>query len=595
MASRLQEFGDRLQHAWAGASQPKRLAIAGAGAMGLAVLYGIWAWANHTDYAVVYSGLSPQTGGAVIAVLQKEGTPFRLEQGGSTVEVPAADAAQVRLTLAEQGLPTQASSALWKHLQNEKLGTSSFVEHTTYLRALEASLGRDIESIHGVEKASVNLALPEHTPFLETMPKAKAGVTLYLMPGVTLSSQQVFGITHLVASSIPGLSSADVTVVDQNGHALTAKTHGANASRILHLQNSVEAHYRKQILALLAPLVGGAQNIRVVVDARLDLAKGQRSSVTYGVGHVVTAALLSAHRKGNLDGGSFGIPGALSNQPPGAPLAPLTAPISSAPTALTLSEIKAMIPASQKSDQHFRYVIDKTVAFQKDAPWRLRDLSVSVLVNGTVLPSTTKATPVTAPTASTTSTKGAAPSAKKKVTTISSMQAFTAQDLQSMQKMVSNSIHASAQNGMVDVQAMPFRATQIVHRAWWQQLSPWRIWHAIEWLLFALVALLLLRKPIREITQGLSKRRGSEAVSHNATVVTQSTISEEHISEEQRNGAVTTPRVLNDDGALLDFSGVGEGRLAENMETIKTLIRSDSTRALQVVREWIGDLGEGES
>lgn len=554
--------------------------------MGLAALLGIWAWVNHTDYAVVYSGLNPQTGGAVIALLQKEGTPFRLKQGGSTVEVPAADAAQVRLTLAEQGLPTQASSALWKHLQNEKLGTSSFVEHTTYLRALEASLGRDIESIHGVEKASVNLALPEHTPFLETMPKAKAGVTLRLMPGVTLSNQQVFGIAHLVASSIPGLSSADVTVVDQNGHALTAKTHGANASRILHLQNSVEAHYRKQILALLAPLVGGARNVRVVVDARLDLAKGQRSAVTYGVGHVVTAALLSTHRKGDLDGGSFGIPGALSNQPPGAPLAPLTAPISSAPTALTLSEIKAMIPASQKNDQHFRYVLDKTVAFKKDAPWRLRDLSVSVLVNGTVLPSTATATSVVAPTASTLSIKGAI-ATKKTVSSISSMQIFTARDLQSMQKMVDNSIHASAQNGTVDVEAMPFRAAPTTHRAWWQQLSPWRIWHAIEWFLFALVALLLLRKPIRELMQGLSKRRGPETVSHAA-------VAQGPVSEDQRHGAGTTPQVLNDDGAVLDFSGVGEGRLAENMETIKALIRNDSTRALQVVREWIGDLGEGE-
>ncbi|WCE93812.1 flagellar basal-body MS-ring/collar protein FliF [Acidithiobacillus ferriphilus] len=586
MASRLQEISDRLQHTWAEASQSKRLVIAGTGAMGLAALLGIWAWVNHTDYAVVYSGLNPQTGGAVIALLQKEGTPFRLKQGGSTVEVPAADAAQVRLTLAEQGLPTQASSALWKHLQNEKLGTSSFVEHTTYLRALEASLGRDIESIHGVEKASVNLALPEHTPFLETMPKAKAGVTLRLMPGVTLSNQQVFGIAHLVASSIPGLSSADVTVVDQNGHALTAKTHGANASRILHLQNSVEAHYRKQILALLAPLVGGARNVRVVVDARLDLAKGQRSAVTYGVGHVVTAALLSTHRKGDLDGGSFGIPGALSNQPPGAPLAPLTAPISSAPTALTLSEIKAMIPASQKNDQHFRYVLDKTVAFKKDAPWRLRDLSVSVLVNGTVLPSTATATSVVAPTASTLSIKGAI-ATKKTVSSISSMQIFTARDLQSMQKMVDNSIHASAQNGTVDVEAMPFRAAPTTHRAWWQQLSPWRIWHAIEWFLFALVALLLLRKPIRELMQGLSKRRGPETVSHAA-------VAQGPVSEDQRHGAGTTPQVLNDDGAVLDFSGVGEGRLAENMETIKALIRNDSTRALQVVREWIGDLGEGE-
>ncbi len=588
---KLQETGDRLWRAWSEASQLKRLVIAGAGAMGFAILFGVWIWANHTNYAVVYSGLSPQTGGAVIAVLQKEGTPFRLEQGGSIIEVPAADAAQVRLTLAEQGLPTQASNALWKNLQDEKLGTSSFVEHTTYLRALEASLGRDIESIHGVEKASVNLALPDHTPFLETMPKAKAGVTLQLMPGVTLSTQQVFGITHLVASSIPGLSSADVTVVDQNGHALTAKTHGANASRILHLQNSVEAHYRKQILALLAPLVGGTQNIRVIVDARLDLAKGQRSSVTYGVGHVVTAALLSAHRKGNMNGGAFGIPGALSNQPPGAPQAPLTAPAGSAPAAMTLSEIKAMIPTSEKSDQHFHYVLDKTVAFQKDAPWRLRDLSVSVLVNGTVLPSASNVTPVAAPTASTDSAKGVVSPVKKPSVTISNMQTFTTQDLQSMQKMVIDSIHASAQHGVVDVQAMPFRVTQAAHLAWWRRISPWRVWHAIEWFLFALVAILVLRKSIREIMHGVSKRLRSEVSSQHAT-----TAAQDGTIEEQRNDtSATVSSVLNDDGALLDVSGVGEGRLAENMETIRTLIRSDSNRALQVIREWIGDLGEGES
>ncbi|MHB1706477.1 MAG: flagellar basal-body MS-ring/collar protein FliF, partial [Acidithiobacillus sp.] len=174
------------------------------GAAILPIAFGAWEWSHSTRYAVVYSGLSPRVGGSVIAALQKDNVPFILKDDGNLIEVPQSDAARVRLQLAEQGLPAQASSALWNQLQNEKLGTSSFVEHTTYLRALESGLARDIQSIHGVESASVNLAIPRHTPFLERMPIPKAAVTVRLTPGITLTQEQVFGITHLVASSVPG-------------------------------------------------------------------------------------------------------------------------------------------------------------------------------------------------------------------------------------------------------------------------------------------------------------------------------------------------------------------------------------------------------
>lgn len=585
----LTEWRARTMNWWSGLPQQKKLMTLGAVAATAPLLFGLWTWSHATSYAVVYSGLSPRVGGSVIAALQKENVPFRLKDAGNLIEVPKADAAQVRLQLAEQGLPAQASSALWSQLQNEKLGTSSFVEHTTYLRALESGLARDIQAIHGVVGATVNLAIPRHTPFLERMPIPKAAVTVRLAPGVSLTQQQVFGITHLVASSVPGLHAADVTVVDQSGRALTAKATGSAASSILRLQRSVENAYRKQIIDMLSPLVGGAGNLRVVVDANIDLSRHQESSITYGMGHVVTAAVLSSADKGGMSSGAFGIPGALSNQPPGAPQAPVTAGTSSTP-ALTLAEIKAMMPASSKNQRHFRYVLDKTVGFRKDAPWRLRALSVSVLVNGREISAVPAvASKVTTPVASAASAKKAAPGTPHRAVAPSIL-TFTPKTMTDLQNMVSNAIHASAPQGTVNVTAMPFKQPPPPARpAWWQRLSPWAIWDRLQWFVFGLIALFLLRKPLL----GLASARKAAVIAAE-TAVKQGVDTEASLTQTMA-GEMTKTSTLSDGGAVLNLAGVSEGHLEDNMNIIKDLIRSDTTRAVEVIREWIGNPGEGEA
>ena len=583
----------RARQWWSGRTQQQKLLMLGGGALAVALAFGGWELSQQTDYAVVYSGLSPRMGGNIIAALQKDNVPFRLLNNGDLIEVPKADAARVRLQLAEQGLPARATSTLWNQLQNEKLGTSSFVEHTTYLRALESGLARDIQSVHGVESASVNLAIPRHTPFLERMPVPKAAVTLHVMPGVTLSHEQVFGITHLVASSVPGLHASQVTVVDQSGQALTAKATGSQSSTVLRLQHSVERSYKKQVVALLSPLVGGTKNLRVIVDANIDLSHHQESSITYGMGHVVTAAVQSSADRGNMAATAFGIPGALSNQPPGAPSAPITAGATSTAPKMTLAEIKAMMPRSSKDQQHFHYVLDKTVGFRKGAPWRLRTLSISVLVNGKEVAVNPPASAV-APAVSVGNGK---PAVHKAATSkavlakpVSTGAEFTPQIMATLKGMVANAIHASAPNGTIDIAAIPFQTlAPPPPLPWWQKISPWAVWHQVEWFLLGLIALLMFRRAIK----GLLPNR--------AEVPTAQPMKPEETTGSA--GAATTGAEASsglpmassaEGGTLLNLDGVSEGRLEDNMNIIKNLIRSDTARAVEVVREWIGNLGEGE-
>jgi len=595
LLSRSDDLRVRARQWWSSRTQQHKLLILVGGAFALALAFGGWELSQRTDYAIVYSGLSPRVGGNVIAALQKDNVPFRLLNNGDLIEVPKADAARVRLQLAEQGLPARASSTLWNQLQNEKLGTSSFVEHTTYLRALESGLARDIRSIHGVESASVNLAIPRHTPFLERMPVPKAAVTLRLTPGMVLSHEQVFGITHLVASSVPGLHASQVTVVDQSGQALTAKATGSESSTVLRLQRSVERSYQKQVVALLSPLVGGVQNLRVVVDANIDLSHRQESSITYGMGHVVTAAVQSSADKGNMSNTAFGIPGALSNQPPGTPSAPITASATSGAPRLTLAEIKAMMPRSSKNQQRFHYVLDKTVGFRKGAPWRLRTLSISVLVNG-------KEVAVNPPSASAVAStvsiaKGKTAVSKTAVSrTVLAKPAptgaeFTPQIMATLKGMVSNAIHASAPQGTIDIAAIPFQTlAPPPPLSWWQKISPWAVWHQVEWFLLGLIALFLFRRSMKSL---LSHRTD---VSTGQPLKPKETPGADTSASPGAEASSGLPMVSDaEGGTLLNLTGVSEGRLEDNMNIIKNLIRSDTARAVEVVREWIGNPGEGES
>ncbi len=57
-----------------------------------------------------------------------------------------------------------------------------------------------------------------------------ASVLVDLTDGTELSSSQVQGIAHLVASSVPSLDASNVTVVDNNGNVLSAPGVDASAS-----------------------------------------------------------------------------------------------------------------------------------------------------------------------------------------------------------------------------------------------------------------------------------------------------------------------------------------------------------------------------
>jgi len=346
---------------------------AAAATIAAVVVAGLWAVGGDSGYGVLFAGLAPDEGGRAIDELQKLNLPFRVADGGREILVPNSEIGRTRLTLAARGVPKKSNDA-WSLFDNASLGVSPFAEQARYLRGLEDSLSKTVGDINGVAAAKVTLAVPQRTAFLETQPKPTASVMLRLSPGVSLSRAQLDGIVHLVASGVPGLEPAGVSIVDENGRILTRDdaNQSAQIPEQLSVVRDIDQRYQMLIEGLLAPAVG-RENLRVIVDADVDFSQAKRSSVIYGQGHTLSQDQSS--REQSSDAQPTGVPGALSNQPPNAPNVPLTVRPGND------QNPRPAAPVNKDSHAVVNYDIDKTIEMTEGMPWHVNAISAAILVN----------------------------------------------------------------------------------------------------------------------------------------------------------------------------------------------------------------------
>jgi flagellar M-ring protein FliF len=321
----------------------------------------------------------------VIAALQQLNVPYKTE-GTSTILVPMDEVYQARLKLASQGLP-KGSVVGFELMEGQKLGVSQFVEQVNYQRALEGELTRSIQSLAAVQGARVHLAIPRPSVFLRDQQRPSASVLLNLGGGRRLDPSQVSGIVHLVASSVPDLPVQNVTVIDQNGNLLGGSETGLSKAGLdatqLDYLHQVEASYARRIESILTPILG-ADNVRAQVTADLDFSQTEQTAESYKPNptpqEAAVRSMQSSESGGAAGTGPAGVPGALSNQPPGAASAPISG---GGGGAAPPGKAGANEPASPQGprEQTINYELDKTIRHTKLPVGSIKRLSAAVVVN----------------------------------------------------------------------------------------------------------------------------------------------------------------------------------------------------------------------
>jgi len=361
----------------------KLLLLAGVAAV-IAVMAVFWLWSQQPDYRVLFSNYSDKDGGAIVAALEKMNVPYKFSDSGTAILVPAAQVHQARLKLASDGLP-KGGNIGFEILENQKFGVSQFVEQVNFQRALEGELERSIQSIGAVEVARIHLAIPKASVFVRDQQKPTASVLLNLRAGRSLDAQQVGAVVHLVASSVPDLPAANVTVVDQNGNLLsdTSKKMGANNLDPTQLKyvDDIQQSIAKRVESIITPIVG-AKNVRAEASAEIDFSSLEQAAETYKPNQkpedVVVRSMQSNESITSNGSAATGVPGALSNQPPANATAPITAPAVAEAGAGTVA---AAMPVDSQKNMTTNYEVDKTVRYVQQAMGGIKRLNVAVVVN----------------------------------------------------------------------------------------------------------------------------------------------------------------------------------------------------------------------
>ena len=259
----------------------RNLAFGAGLALVLAIMAGVFMWGQKPTYGVLLTNFSDKDGGAIIASLQTMNVPYQFSEGGNAILVPAEMVYDARLKLAAQGLP-RGGNVGFELMENQKMGTSQFIEQVNYQRALEGELARTISSIGVVQGARVHLAIPKQSVFVREKQAPTASVLVNLNSGRTLDKQQVNAVIHLVSSSVPELTANAVTVVDQTGKLLsgndksTADTAQLDPEQMKYIKE-IQDSIKKRVEAILVPMVGDG-NVHAQATADIDFTRSEHTN-----------------------------------------------------------------------------------------------------------------------------------------------------------------------------------------------------------------------------------------------------------------------------------------------------------------------------
>lgn len=354
-------------------SVAKQVSLVIALAATIAMAVGIILWSQESKYTLLYGSMDAKDMSEVIQTLDQEQIPYQLDEKSGAILVPNEQVYAVRLKLAAMGYPKQAPTGYQILDVDQGFGISQFRETTRYHRALEGELAKSVASINAVKSARVMLGLPKRSVFVRKEKEPTASVVVQLYSGRGLSEEQVNAIVYLVASSVPNMKPKSVTVVDQNGNLLTSdqQVGGMTISlKQLDYTRQVESTLSRRIVNLLSPIVGGDHRVRAQVTAELDFTQQEQTRENY---EPDPEAIRSEQeiKEINRNEGPMGIPGALTNQPPKAGLAPEEG-------------YKAENDPNLKSSKEKKtknYELDRTVSHIKNSVGNIQRLSVAVVID----------------------------------------------------------------------------------------------------------------------------------------------------------------------------------------------------------------------
>src|SRR3990167_2217414 len=291
-------------------------------AASVAIGFAVVLWSQQPDYRPLYGSLDGLDAAQVMETLTAADIKYTVEPNSGALLVRSEDLARARMRLAAAGVAPTDNSVGFEILDREQgLGTSQFMEATRYRRGLEGELARTVSSLNNVKGARVHLAIPKSSVFVRDERKPSASVLVELYPGRGLEPSQVMAIVNLVASSVPEMDKAQVTVVDQKGTLLSdiqEMSELTMAGKQFDYSRRMESLFTQRVHNILQPVLGSGR-YKAEVSADVDFSAVESTSEMFNPDQPALRSEQSVNEQRTSSLPPQGVPGARAPPPPGPP------------------------------------------------------------------------------------------------------------------------------------------------------------------------------------------------------------------------------------------------------------------------------------
>lgn len=549
-------------------------------AASVAIGFAVVLWSQEPDYRPLYGSLAGLDTSQVLETLGSAGINYRVEPNSGALLVKASDLSNARLKLAAAGVTPTDNSIGFEILDKDQgLGTSQFMETARYRRGLEGELGRTVSSLNNVKAARVHLAIPKSSVFVRDERKPSASVLVELYPGRALEPSQVMAIINLVATSVPELNKAQVTVVDQKGNLLSDQqelSEMTRAGKQFDYSRRLESLFTQRVHNILQPILG-SDHYKAEVSADVDFSAIESTSETFNPDQPALRSEQSVSEQRQVSSGPQGVPGALSNQPPGPATAPEVAgagqaaqgPVAAGQPLLdangeqiidarTGQPMLAPYPNDKREQSTRNFELDRSISYTKQEQGRLQRLSVAVVVDDRSVVNPQTGEMVRVP--------------------------WSEEDIARFTRLVQDAVGFNASRGdSVSVINAPFaaiEAPEIADIPFYTEPWFWDIVKQVLGVLFIVVLVFGVLRPLLRNMTGADKSK---------ELATQDSLGDAGLDDMDGLDAG-----LEDDQVSLSgpknilLPSPSEGYDAQ-LNAIKSLVAEDPGRVAQVVKEWINN------
>lgn len=383
MSEKLARIWEKLHGFWNQYSKTQKWVLASTAALLIVFIIILTYLFTRTEYELAFQDLDTTDSQAIMQYLDGSGIPYKLGAGGASISVPKAEADKVRVAIGSQGLVQNGSLGFADLAKSSSsLGRTDQEFQVEYRNALNGEVQQLLLGLQGIQRAKVLINLPQESVFLsdEDKEKASASVNLTFKPGFRPKQAEIDSYFNLVKTSVPNLSVDDITITSQNGQlaASSAISNGGGLSgnvldQQFEIQRQFESDIKTKTEQFLAQIVGMDHVVVSVVSSLNFDQKTQQDQIVKPLdnndnkGAVVSEEDSSESYTGS-DSSAGGVAGTgetdVTNYP---------------------SSSGSSGSSSEKTDSKTNYENSHSTITTTYAPYQVKDLSISVAVNSSVM------------------------------------------------------------------------------------------------------------------------------------------------------------------------------------------------------------------